>query len=1749
MCHLLCQLFVAPTTRLAIIFVAYGSSHLTSSSDGIINVLGRFPIFWILVKDNIFSSISQPEPFFVTMFLVNTADGRRVSEDFHWNPNTPLVDAMIPPELFRQLAWTNASVQLDAKNCSVEVKSFVNTPHSPTDRTRVQRPHRGSAPAPPFSTISLIRTPLGVQTTLETSLWNHCRSALFSIPTSIPSPASVYLVVRVDKVLNGSTGAAVEKYLKAVNTSSASALFVDDKTTGETESKSSSAIHRSMLTYCRHLGRYRMPFAWGARCLTSRTSLIPLFKMDSSKMSESLFIQSVQQMARLLESSSPSAVSKLPMGASASSEKRGLPSDGAPILPGPNEGATKDDSWYCELIERYLKTQLLPIRLEVGISELIDAYEGPSIYDSNLVTPDLLPLTPNHSASDPTRAIPPSHPTLRPNELIREVEHMWDFGTIMLHNPASESGPGVVSDSDFVLFANPTSGSLHRATQLNTLMGSTGTRSNRDSLISSSSTGSSIQLDAARNPQSAAQSRTNSLDRPTYRPSGETIGRPTTPISPELVPFTTFLNSLYVYPKFLNMAVKHGFPRARNLSCFMELRCSDDLQLSSALQVFFSRPSMRQIPFDSWCNTAVIYHEAAPHFMDNFKLCLPLHLTPQHHLLFRFYHVSVDTAGSLSAKDKPMGKKPLESSTGYAWLPILGSDGNTAGIPIRNAPRRGGGTRELRGASERSSQFPDPIVENGVMHQQERPEAASSLTSSTLTLTELGDVCGSMDNGQTGMLNGAFASNRNKHLDPDRMDGIRLADDLYDTTDQDWGNQVLSLVGVLSVAPQTRPTSVATQWMSSNGTAAAEDSTITSVTSEHAGTAQPHQHRLPIGPHPGASAGLRRLTDKLQRELFICLLHILSTVTDDHVIALYKNFTIQERVNFLLMLNYAIQHLQYRGKQCIQKYEHISRSRVAVGRPPLPIHSQLTKRSGSAAGRTAENNVYTSGTTEDLKENGASEITDYKILLEANLATESGLIVLDLLHIFSSVFRSDLQSSKPDDPMFKGILEVYIALLSHNPSDYLIRHTFAALRVFIGRFAKVLFSQSTDVLNAVCLTSLRWANESSSRALESESTPPLADESVPLNDAVAQIRADSCSFLYKLWKCSYESFGAAGFHRVHLQTIISVSKLVSEIGPGFDCSLNLLHSLVDTDMRGSYTATNSDSKFWLFGNNRQLFADEVDDLIRRIRTVLAATAEMRQHSDDHERLVDLHYFLAKSYSSNPALRRTWLEELAKLHMSTKSLAELAMTKLHIAALMVEYLRRRGDFPHSCDDFTAISSNICQEENGLRTDSALLEIPYSQDVLLTDINEAAATLEAAGLFEAIRPVYNLVLPVYEARQDYTALAQVYRHIGRAYESTGIAEASGHRLFAAYFRVIFHGSLFKTLNGKSFVYRTNACQKLNTMCSELLTRYSKKYGPDAVDLCVDYAFNQDTADQNKAYIQVTYVEPYKPTTQSTNSLSSYARHHDVRQFMFETPFILLPGLSATASLLASGPKRSEDLTLQWKRRTVVTTEASFPHLRRRLEVVDVSETDLSPIDAAIDAISCKNHELRSHVKTISNLSLTASSNTGDSSDCSSERVTVTSIGIRSPVNCAAANWSGGRANSDSRDVHCIPLIMDMQLQGALLPTVNAGPMAYAEAFLKAEHQSLYPADKVAHLRDLFFEFLTLCLVLLTHYHRLMSSAHEAKYHAMRQALDRYRVDLSNLLKVEITVDEKRLVIGPRSTSVSDLTASIISAASEC
>lgn len=83
--------------------------------------------------------------------------------------------------------------------------------------------------------------------------------ALLSIDPAIRA-SNLFLVFRVDKVLVGGISQAAEKYMKAAG----GAMNAGNAPTSS-DLKSGAALHKSMQSYCKLLGRYRMPFAWGAR--------------------------------------------------------------------------------------------------------------------------------------------------------------------------------------------------------------------------------------------------------------------------------------------------------------------------------------------------------------------------------------------------------------------------------------------------------------------------------------------------------------------------------------------------------------------------------------------------------------------------------------------------------------------------------------------------------------------------------------------------------------------------------------------------------------------------------------------------------------------------------------------------------------------------------------------------------------------------------------------------------------------------------------------------------------------------------------------------------------------------------------------------------------------------------------------------------------------------------------------------------------------------------------------------------------------------------------------------------------------------------------------------------------------------------------------------------------------------------------------------------------------------------------------
>lgn len=84
-----------------------------------------------------------------------------------------------------------------------------------------------------------------------------------------------------------------------------------------------------------------------------------------------------------------------------------------------------------------------------------------------------------------------------------------------------------------------------------------------------------------------------------------------------------------------------------------------------------------------------------------------------------------------------------------------------------------------------------------------------------------------------------------------------------------------------------------------------------------------------------------------------------------------------------------------------------------------------------------------------------------------------------------------------------------------------------------------------------------------------------------------------------------------------------------------------------------------------------------------------------------------------------------------------------------------------------------------------------DIHYNENLLLEQLEICADTLEKAERFELLGHLYRLIVPMYEERRNYEALANSYSHLAQAYNKIVEVTRSGKRLLGRFYRVAFFG----------------------------------------------------------------------------------------------------------------------------------------------------------------------------------------------------------------------------------------------------------------------------------------------------------------------------------------------------------------------
>uniref|UniRef100_A0A2K5EGR6 Dedicator of cytokinesis 6 n=1 Tax=Aotus nancymaae TaxID=37293 RepID=A0A2K5EGR6_AOTNA len=329
--------------------------------------------------------------------------------------------------------------------------------------------------------------------------------------------------------------------------------------------------------------------------------------------------------------------------------------------------------------------------------------------------------------------------------------------------------------------------------------------------------------------------------------------------------------------------------------------------------------------------------------------------------------------------------------------------------------------------------------------------------------------------------------------------------------------------------------------------------------------------------------------------------------------------------------------------------------------------------------------------------------------------------------------------------------------------------------------------------------------------------------------------------------------------------------------------------------------------------------------------------------------------IARGYQGSPDLRLTWLQNMAGKHAELGNHAEAAQCMVHAAALVAEYLALLEDHRHlpvGCVSFQNISSNVLEEsaisddilspdEEGFCSGKHFTELG-----LVGLLEEAAAYFTMGGLYEAVNEVYKNLIPILEAHRDYKRLAVVH---GKLQEAFTKIMHQPQRVFGTYFRVGFYGARFGDLDEQEFVYKEPSITKLAEISHRLEEFYTERFGDDVIEIIKDSnPVDKSKLDSQKAYIQITYVEPYFDTYELKDRVTYFDRNYGLRTFLFCTPF--------TPDGRAHG-----ELPEQHKRKTLLSTDHAFPYIKTRIRVCHREETVLTPVEVAIEDMQKKTREL--------------------------------------------------------------------------------------------------------------------------------------------------------------------------------------------
>ncbi|XP_045576461.1 dedicator of cytokinesis protein 7 isoform X6 [Salmo salar] len=671
------------------------------------------------------------------------------------------------------------------------------------------------------------------------------------------------------------------------------------------------------------------------------------------------------------------------------------------------------------------------------------------------------------------------------------------------------------------------------------------------------------------------------------------------------------------------------------------------------------------------------------------------------------------------------------------------------------------------------------------------------------------------------------------------------------------------------------------------------------------------------------------LSAECSRTLLVSFLWVLKNADAALLESWVSDLSVMQINRLLDLLHLSVSCFEYKGKKALERINSLTfkKSQDMKARLEEAILGTIGARQemvrrcrerspyGNENVRWRKNVTHWRQNTDRVDKTKAE--TEQESVVDGNLATEASLVVLDTLEIIvKTVLASELKES-----VLGGVLRVLLHSMAGSQSALFLQHCFTTQRGLVFKFPEMLFEEDTELCADLCLRLLRHCSSS-----------------------VGSVRSQASASLYLLMRQNFEI--GNNFARVKMQVTMSLSSLVGT-------SQNFNEEHLRRSLKTILTYAEEDLEL-----RDSPFPEQVQDLVFNLHMILTDTVKMKEHQQDPEMLIDLMYRIAKGYQNSPDLRLTWLQNMAGKHSERGNHAEAAHCLVHSAALVAEYLNMLEDcryLPIGCVTFQHISSNVL-EESAVSDDilspeeEGICAGKYFSELGLVGLLEQAATsFHMASMYEAINEVYKILLPVHEANRDFKKLATVHGKLQDAFNKIYNQSSGWERMFGTYFRVGFYGCRFGDLDEQEFVYKEPSITKLAEISYRLEEFYAERFGDDVVEIIKDSNHvDKNKLDPNKAYLQITYVEPFFDTYELKERITYFDKNYNLRTFMYCTPFTL-------------DGRAHGDLHEQYKRKSILTTSHAFPYIKTRVNVIHKEEIILVPMEVAIEDMQKKTQEL--------------------------------------------------------------------------------------------------------------------------------------------------------------------------------------------